>query len=212
MFKDSLRSIRRRKNTATARFVLKLGPLAAEFFMLWEMLEGVQVGGIIKIPEHKEKDWKELLQVAINAICNNTDDIVVFLWDELPYMLQKINEYEVARGSVESSSLQIMDTLRALRKEQKGLRMVFTGSIGLHHVLKTLTNETYASESVNDMDKIALLPLSKESAQEMVKFHLNKECPSHHTGSEILIKSIAQQCDGIPFYIEKSEHLMPDSV
>lgn len=183
-------------------FISKEDRASGWFFKLWKILEGTQVGGIIKIPEHKEKDWKELLQVAINAICNNTDDIVVFLWDELPYMLQKINGHEISSGSVNSSSLQIMDTLRALRKEQKGLRMVFTGSIGLHHVLKTLTNETYASESVNDMEKVALTPLDEASAKEMVRFHLNKEEKSNGV-KEQLIKNIALQCDYIPFYIEK---------
>lgn len=172
------------------------------FFKLWEVLEGIEVGGLIKIPEHKEKDWKEILQVTIDAICSNSDEIVVFLWDELPYMLQKINEHEVAKGSVERSSLKIMDTLRALRQEHDNLRMVYTGSIGLHHVLNTLANETYASESVNDMEKVELLPLDLVAAKEMLEFLLEKEGVREQL-DESLLESIAYQCDFIPFYIEK---------
>ena len=172
------------------------------FFKVWETLEGTEVGGLFKIPEHKEKDWKALLQTAINAICSNTDDTVVFLWDELPYMLQKINEHEIANGSVERSSLKIMDTLRALRQEHSNLRMVFTGSIGLHHVLNTLTNDTYAAESVNDLEKVALLPLNENAAQEMAQFHLAKEALIAHPETN-LAESISRQCDCIPFYIEK---------
>ena len=172
------------------------------FFKVWETLEGTEVGGLFKIPDHKEKDWKALLQTAINAICSNTDDKVVFLWDELPYMLQKINEHEIANGSVERSSLKIMDTLRALRQEHSNLRMVFTGSIGLHHVLNTLMNDTYAAESVNDLEKVALLPLNENAAQEMTQFHLTKEGLIAHPETN-LVESISYQCDCIPFYIEK---------
>jgi len=186
----------------TAPFLSIEDKASGWFFKTWKILEGTEVGGLIKIPEHREKDWKALLQTAIHAICSNTDDTVVFLWDELPYMLQKINEHEIARESVERSSLKIMDTLRALRQEHTNLRMVFTGSIGLHHVLNALTHENYAAESVNDMEKVALLPLDTSSAQKMAQFHLAKEeLVDHEQGS--LAQSISQQCDGIPFYIEK---------
>ena len=186
----------------TAPFLSIEDKASGWFSKTWEILEGTEIGGLFKIPEYREKDWKALLQTAIHAICSNTDDTVVFLWDELPYMLQKINEHEVARGSVERSSLKIMDTLRALRQEHTNLRMVFTGSIGLHHVLNSLTHENYAAESVNDMEKVALLPLEISSAQKMAQFHLAKEELVDHA-QENLAQSISQQCDGIPFYIEK---------
>jgi len=185
----------------TAPFISKQDKASGWFFKLWEILEGVEVGGIVKIPEHKEKDWKVLLQVAITEICNNTNDTVIFLWDELPYMLQKINEHEIASSSTERSSLKIMDALRALRQEQDNLRMIYTGSIGLHHVLNTLTNDTYASESVNDMDKVALQPLDMFPAKEMTQYNLNQE--GLDEASDSVIESIARQCDCIPFYIEK---------
>ena len=79
----------------------KVGLKKGSFTSLTDKLE---IKGLIKIPEQKEKDWKENLQVAINAICTNTEDTVVFLWDELPYMLQKINQHEMANGSAEQSS------------------------------------------------------------------------------------------------------------
>ncbi len=186
----------------TEPFISKKDKATGWFCNLREKLEGVEIGGYIKIPKQKEKDWKELLQIAIKAICKNTEDTIVFLWDELPYMLQKINESEIAKGSVENSSLQIMDTLRALRQENKNLRMVFTGSIGLHHVLSTLTNNTYASESVNDLEKVELTPLDTTAAEQMVNFHLQKEDKLEGI-EKSLINNIAQQCDFIPFYIEK---------
>lgn len=185
----------------TEPFISKEDRAIGWFNKLWMKVGGTEVAGI-KIPEHKEKDWKKLLQLTIKGICDNTDKTVVFLWDELPYMLQKINSHELAKDSAENSSLQIMDTLRALRQEQKNLRMIFTGSIGLHHVLNTLTNETYASESVNDLEKVELSPLDKASAEEMVKCHLKKEGKLESI-EKALPNNIAQQCDFIPFYMEK---------
>lgn len=186
----------------TTPFVSPADRASGWFFKLRDSLNGYEIRGLIKIPDHKEKDWKQILQVTINAICNNTDDIVVFLWDELPYMLQKINGHEIANNSAEKSSLKIMDTLRALRQEQNNLRMIFTGSIGLHHVLHTLTDDTYTSEPVNNMQKVALLPLDPAPAKEMAHYHLKKELGIPEV-DEKLIECIALHCDFIPFYIEK---------
>jgi len=68
-------------------------------------------------------------------------------------------------------------------------------------VLNTLTNDTYASESVNDMDKVALQPLDIFSAKEMTQYNLNQE--GLNEVDDDVIESIASQCDCIPFYIEK---------
>jgi len=162
---------------------------------------GVEVGGIIKIPQAKEKEWKDLLQTTLAAICNNTDDTIVFLWDEMPYMLQTINVLEIANNSTAKTSLQILDTLRTLRKEQPKLRMIFTGSIGLHHVLNEITGEHLSAEPVNDMDKVSISPLTKEAAIEMIKVHLDNE--NIKNASMLCMNIIAKECDYIPFYIEK---------
>lgn len=186
----------------TAPFISEEDKVKGWFDELREALGGIEIKGVIKIPEKKEKEWKENLQLAIHAICTNTDDMVVFLWDELPYMLQKINEHEITKGSAERSSIKIMDTLRALRQEQKNLRMVFTGSIGLHHVLNTLTDNSYASEPINDMEKVELLPLDPVSATAMANYHLEKESGIKNADVS-LVEAIISQCDYIPFYIEK---------
>jgi len=185
----------------TAPYLTKKEKTKGWFFELWKAFEGTEVGGVIKIPVYREKEWKDLLIMSINAICNNSSKTVVFLWDELPYMLQKINANE-ANSTTYSSSLQIMDVLRSLRQEQSNLRMVFTGSIGLHHVLNNMTVAQVSSQPVNDMEKIELGVLSEESALDMIKDHLDEEGLLEDI-SQSVMQSIAQHCDYIPFYIKK---------
>lgn len=172
------------------------------FTDFWGALGGAEIGGIIKIPEKREQDWKEILISSIAAICKNTDETIVFLWDEIPYMLQKINEHEARSGSVENNSLRILDTLRALRQEQENLRMIFTGSIGLHHVIDSITDDTYSSEPTNEMEELGLEPLNNKSAREMAIYTLEKDADMKEP-SEELLEAIITECDNVPFYIEK---------
>jgi len=45
----------------------------------------------------------------------------------------------------EKTAMEVLDFLRALRQTHSGLRMVITGSIGLHHVLSSLRDKNYGN-------------------------------------------------------------------
>jgi hypothetical protein len=154
----------------------------------------------VEFKESKGKDWKKLLKRTINEICDDIEGKFIILFDEIPYMLQKISNQENLSGNKENNTLEILDTLRSLRQSQSKLRMVYTGSIGLHHVIKDIRG-TLSSEPTNDMETVELLPLSNSSALEMAQYQVKFE--------EILIelkelKNLIQQCDRVPFYIEKA--------
>lgn len=170
------------------------------FENLKSALGGLEILTIIKFPEAKEKDWQTILVKAVTAICKNTDKQVIFLWDEVPYMLQKIHKEERTGNSTKNSALEILDTLRSLRQSQSNLRMILTGSIGLHHILTELTTGLSA-EPVNDMPAVELHPLDKKSAKEMAQHLLKKE--EVNCQDEAIIEPIIKQCDYVPFYIEK---------
>ena len=172
------------------------------FLDLWGSLGGIEIGGVIKIPEQRKKDWKEILMTTISVICANTDGKVVFLWDEIPYMLQKINAHETAKGLFDKNSLRILDSLRALRQEHKNLRMIYTGSIGLHHVLENLTDDTYTSAPTNDMEEVSLNSIKEDAALKMAKYRLVKDADITNPENNVL-NAIISQCDHIPFYIER---------
>jgi hypothetical protein len=147
----------------------------------------------------QEKNWKDALADAIKSVCSKTDKKVVLLWDELPYMLQNI--YDIDKDNGTQNALALVDTLRALDNEIKNLRFVFTGSIGLHHITKVITDGSN-SEPFNNLDRIELKPLTEEYAQEMI-LKLCEEEKVNYNLDEKIVSLIYYECDGVPFYMEK---------
>lgn len=164
---------------------------------------GVEIGGVIKIPPKEKKDWQSILEEALaNACANQSGAQFVFLWDEVPYMLQKISALERKSGSNDDSALAILDSLRAMRNENPNLRMIFTGSVGLHHVLTDLRGDQYASQPTNDMAKIEIEPLASEHASTLARDLLTREeirCDSQDS----VVQRLVELTDGAPFYIHK---------
>jgi hypothetical protein len=63
----------------------------------------------------------------------------------------------------------VLDNLRALRQTygSAGLRMVLTGSIGLHHVIAALKRQRYANSPLNDTYPLEVPPLDAGPAHEL---------------------------------------------
>jgi AAA domain-containing protein len=164
---------------------------------------GTEIGGIIKIPQQQEKDWQSLLEKVLTDACTNqTDHQLVFLWDEVPYMLQKISALEHKSGSTDNSALAILDSLRAMRNENSNLRMIFTGSVGMHHVLTDLRGEQFASQPTNDMEPIEIGPLTAEHASTLAKNLLVQETVECDT-QDAVIEKLVELTDAVPFYIHR---------
>ena len=49
------------------------------------------------------------------------------------------------------------------------MRMIFCGSVGLHHVLATLRGDVHASQPVNDMPAVEIHPLQMQDAVQLTK-------------------------------------------
>ncbi|MFM7580397.1 MAG: hypothetical protein ACKO5Q_26120, partial [Microcystaceae cyanobacterium] len=109
---------------------------ADSFKKFVKSLAGLEVevmGTGIKLPETAKSHWKNLLeQIFKNLVeaVNKDSQKIVFLWDELPLMIDKIRKQEG-----ETVAMDLLDSLRHLRQTHEQVRMVYTGSIGLHHVL-----------------------------------------------------------------------------
>jgi hypothetical protein len=120
------------------------------------------------------------------------DGMVVFFWDEMPMMLDNIN-----RDLGETVTMEILTTLRSLRQTHPSLRMVFTGSIGLHHVVTQLKKVGAAGATTNDMHQEEVTPLDLDDAILLAEELL--------TGAKIdvkdLARSIAESVDLVPYYI-----------
>jgi len=188
--------------TDLKKYLSKKAKVSQWFRGLIESIQSVEVGGIIKIPSEKEKDWQSILEKVLTDACRHQTDQLVFLWDEVPYMLQKISAIERRSGSRNNSALAIVDSLRALRNENPTLRMVFTGSVGLHHVLQDLRDGEFASQPTNDMEKVEIGPLTLHYARALARTLLHRE-DIRCTSEDAVVERIVELTDRVPFYIHR---------
>jgi hypothetical protein len=168
---------------------------AKEFFAA---MGGVEIGGLFKIPEKADSQWKDVLTRSVEDLIHENDASgtkLLFLWDEMPFMLANIRDREG-----EQTAMEVLDLLRALRQTHGGLRMVITGSIGLHHVLSSLKEKNYSNSPVNDMIAIDVPPLNALDAIKLARLLIEGETlPSPDSGAAA--EAIAREADCFPFYI-----------
>jgi hypothetical protein len=183
------------------RFLSKWKRTAHRTKKFLESIGGTEIGGKLKLPKFdRNAPWKEILTKSIEDLVEERDkhdERPLFLWDEVPYMLASISTRDGERVAME-----VLDTLRALRQDQgdKGLRMILTGSIGIHHVIHSLKRQNYANSPLNDTFPLEILPLAQAHARELAaKLVAGENIP---TGTpDELADSIAHIADGFPFYI-----------
>jgi hypothetical protein len=121
--------------------------------------------------------------------------LIYFFWDEVPLML-----YNIKKREGEAAAMEILDTLRALRQSHKNLRMIFTGSIGLHNVLTSLRKTGYANDPTNDMDTIEVPPLEPDKAARLASLLIQGERIKISKPEEIS-QTIAAEVNGFPYFI-----------
>ncbi len=159
-------------------------------------LTGFEIGGIVKFPANVADQWKNLLTKTIEDLVENQQERkVIFFWDEMPLMLENIKKKEG-----ESAAMEILDTLRSLRQTYSDLRMVYTGSIGLHNVLTALKRAGYINRPTNDMKTIDVPPLSGDDASELARRLLDGE-KIETQEPQLTSQAIANAVDGIPYFI-----------
>jgi uncharacterized protein len=127
---------------------------------------------------------------------NENKDVakVVFLWDELPWMQEIITKNNAPEA------MELLDALRALRQESASkLRMIFTGSLGLHHVIRQLKIHGYNNTPTNDMLTVEVEPLAEQDAIDLCKRLIDGSKLKPETPE--LYGHLAKEVDRIPFYI-----------
>lgn len=158
-------------------------------------LTGLEIGGVFKFPDTVAPHWKTLLTNTIEDLVEHQDRIVILFWDEMPLML-----YNIKQRSGEDVAMELLDTLRSLRQMHSDLRIVFTGSIGLHTVITSLKRAGYANDSTNDMYLEDVPTLAPADAQELARRLMEGErVPTNELEATVL--AIAAATDGIPHYI-----------
>lgn len=144
----------------------------------------------------KARSWKKLLTSAIGDLMQaEQTERLVFFWDEVPYMLESIRKND-GPGTV----AEVLDTIRSLRVEHPKFRVIFTGSIGLHHVLDKLSAVGIPTSAKNDLYSVTIAPLAPLDAEALASDLLRGEgiyCAS----IEDATTAIAKEVDYFPFYI-----------
>lgn len=171
-------------------YLSRLQRTARKTRQLLTQLSGAELSGF-KLPEIAAPHWKNLLIQTIADLVENQDRRVILFWDELAYMLRNIGD---------EAAMEVLDTLRSLRQMYPGVRMVFAGSIGLHHVIASLKGKGYANAPINDMYIEDVPPLSPTDATELTCRLLEGENIST-PDIDVTAAAIVNNVNGIPFYI-----------
>jgi hypothetical protein len=158
-------------------------------------LGGTEIKGLIKLPDFAAPHWKTLLTNILEDLVEHQERTVILFWDELPLML-----YNIKRRVGEDAAMEVLDTLRSVRQMHPELRMVFTGSIGLHNVLSALRAAGYSNAPTNDMYTEDVPPLTPEDARELAVRLLKGE-RVQADDPLACAERVARLVDGIPYFI-----------
>lgn len=165
-----------------------------QFLRNWG-LGGEKIAGI-SLPK-PDLTWQQHLQGMMRDLSAQVEDreCWLFLFDELPLAIDNIRQ---DRGA--SAAMEVLDTLRSIRQDYPQIRMVYTGSIGLHHVVAELKTQGYRNAPTNDLPPVEVGPLSEYDARTLAQDLL--------IGEGIVVDDLAQVSqaiasivDAIPFYI-----------
>ncbi len=161
----------------------------------WSGLLPSRVGGI-RLPT-ADAAWRTFLQDAIDRLIEHSGERrILFLWDEFPLMLHNLQQHQSAQ-----TAMQLLDCLRTLRLENPDkLRFLFTGSIGLHLVLRSLHRSGNANAPVNDMMLETVPPLAEGDTCQLAA-ELLKETGAAEEDIPDMAQRIAGEVGGFPYHV-----------
>ena len=161
----------------------------------WSSLLPDQIGGV-DLPTGAGT-WPVLLSQAFDDLIGIADDrLILMLWDEFPLMLHNLQ-----RREGDDAAMHLLDFLRALRLARADrLRFLFTGSIGLHLVLRFLRKAGNTNDPVNDMLSLTVPPMAREDTCDLAAALLEetRAAPAQIPG---LASRIASEVGGFPYYV-----------
>lgn len=173
--------------------------------------KGVEIAGLIKLPDGSPAPWKEVLRRTFADIEEEMTELgpdqrMVFFWDEVPYLLDNI-----AKREGRLVAMEVLDTLRALGSDHDRIRLVLTGSIGIHHVLDDLKEDGYNGSPLNRMELVQpgpVLPADGKSLAAMLLGAVDAKTESLDGSATCLADAVGN----VPFYIHKLVSRLPRGV
>ena len=161
----------------------------------WSGLLPKRIAGV-DLPS-AEATWPVLLADAFDDLVRIADgNCVLMLWDEFPLMLHNLR-----RAGDHDTAIRLLDHLRALRLAHAGhIRFLFTGSIGLHLMLRSLREAGNANDPVNDMLSLTVPPMADPHTTGLAAALLAQ---TRAAASDIpgLAARIVAEVGGFPYYV-----------
>ena len=172
------------------------------------MAQGVEIAGLIKLPDGSAAPWKEVLRRTFADIDEEmtalgSDQRMVFFWDEVPYLLENI-----ARREGQLVAMEVLDALRALGSDYDCVRLLLTGSIGMHHILTELKRQGYNGSPLNRMDLVQPGPISPADGISLAHSLLDDRAWSADE-LKACASTLAEAVGHVPFYIHKLVSRLP---
>lgn len=173
-------------------------------------VKGLEIAGLIKLPDGSPAPWKEVLRRTFADIEEEMTEIgpdqrMVFFWDEVPYLLDNIAKRE--GGLV---AMEVLDTLRALGSDHDRIRLVLTGSIGIHHILADLKGQGYNGSPLNRMELVQPGPVEVADGASLAAALLS-DSQGNSATPLACAAFIADAVGHVPFYVHKLISRLPRS-
>lgn len=161
----------------------------------WSALVPPKIAGI-RLPS-ADTTWQTFLSDAFDDLIELSGNRrTLILWDEFPLMLHNIQQ-----RAGPQIAIQLLDYLRALRLDRADkIRFLFTGSIGLHLVLRALREAGNTNDPVNDMMSDTVPPMAEKDTCGLAT-ELLKETSARPADIPSLAARIAGEVGGFPYYV-----------
>ena len=169
-------------------------------------LKGAEIAGVLKLPSGTPAPWKEVLTRTFSDLDEQmaeTNQHFAFLWDEVPFLLDNVSKREGPAVAME-----ILDTLRSLSQDYSRVRLVLTGSVGLHHVLASLRAKGYVNSPLNHMERIAPGPLAPNNGAELA-LNLLRGSKLECSEPKVCARALSESVGHVAFYIHKLISRLP---
>lgn len=167
--------------------------LVEGFSSILKMIEVVGVMDVkLKLREYIKPDWENKGNHVFKQLTAENDLRPIFIVDELPSMI--LNMIRNDDNGIKTAKL-FLNWLRQLRISYD-IRFIICGSIGIDQVI----TECDAVDTINDLKRIMVNPLSESQSKEMIKqlFDGLSTC----VDAEIIQKIYEQVGVGVPFFIK----------
>lgn len=142
-----------------------------------------------------EEAWKDVVVETFGTIDSGIDERVLFFWDELPHMVSAIDGKRDA-----GTARDVLDVLRYVRETYPSIRMVLSGSLGIHHVVDELRLQGGSWAPTNDVAMVDVPPLESDDATYLSRELLRNE-EIECEDEDALAQTIAVEVDRVPYYI-----------